>query len=266
MRGISSALQPGGILYRDVAQSGSAHGWGENSQWLFARQSAGQAMLVSRSCGVAGRDREVPQPLWNYRVWYNKRVIGVWRSLVARTPGGREVIGSNPVTPTKFDEFTDTERQEAMTEQVVNSNRPVIVVDIDGVLFDTPKHAVERWNKTHATTYTLKDIFDYNAQHNKELFRHWHKDGIETNKSTGAKFDDGFYGAQKDVVNYLIMPGAIEVLTKLKREYGASLHALTARDKDNLGDVTSTALSEHFGIGELENHLIEEVRPELIRV
>jgi hypothetical protein len=27
--------------------------------------------------------------------------IGVWRSLVARTPGGREVIGSNPVTPTK---------------------------------------------------------------------------------------------------------------------------------------------------------------------
>lgn len=25
---------------------------------------------------------------------------GVWRSLVARTPGGREVIGSNPVTPT----------------------------------------------------------------------------------------------------------------------------------------------------------------------
>lgn len=26
---------------------------------------------------------------------------GVWRSLVARTPGGREVIGSNPVTPTK---------------------------------------------------------------------------------------------------------------------------------------------------------------------
>src|SRR3546814_20680073 len=26
---------------------------------------------------------------------------GVWRSLVARTPGGREVIGSSPVTPTK---------------------------------------------------------------------------------------------------------------------------------------------------------------------
>ena len=27
------------------------------------------------------------------------RVYGVWRSLVARTAGGREVAGSNPVTP-----------------------------------------------------------------------------------------------------------------------------------------------------------------------
>ena len=26
-------------------------------------------------------------------------VYGVWRSLVARTAGGREVAGSNPVTP-----------------------------------------------------------------------------------------------------------------------------------------------------------------------
>lgn len=29
------------------------------------------------------------------------KLFGVWRRLVARTPGGREVIGSNPVTPTK---------------------------------------------------------------------------------------------------------------------------------------------------------------------
>ena len=27
--------------------------------------------------------------------------FGVWRSLVARTTGGREVAGSNPVTPIK---------------------------------------------------------------------------------------------------------------------------------------------------------------------
>jgi len=55
------------------------------------------------------------------------------------------------------------------------------------------------------------------------------------------------------------MPGAREVLTKLKAEYGASLHALTARDKGNLGDVTLTALSEHFGVGKGEESLIDEL-------
>ncbi len=30
---------------------------------------------------------------------YNKGNGGVWRSLVARSAGGREVAGSNPVTP-----------------------------------------------------------------------------------------------------------------------------------------------------------------------
>ena len=31
---------------------------------------------------------------------YNSKCCGVWRSLVARTAGGREVAGSNPVAPT----------------------------------------------------------------------------------------------------------------------------------------------------------------------
>ena len=31
--------------------------------------------------------------------WYNTIRYGVWRSLVARTAGGREVAGSNPVAP-----------------------------------------------------------------------------------------------------------------------------------------------------------------------
>lgn len=30
---------------------------------------------------------------------YNKYDFGVWRSLVARSAGGREVAGSNPVAP-----------------------------------------------------------------------------------------------------------------------------------------------------------------------
>ncbi len=155
-----------------------------------------------------------------------------------------------------------------MTEQLTSEQpaspeilkeHPVIVVDIDGVLFDTPQHAVERWNDTHGTNYAVEDIFDHNAKHNKDLFRHWHEDGMETDKETGEKFDDGFYGAQKDVANYLLMPGAREVLEKLKTEYGASLHALTARDKGNLEDVTLTALGQHFGVGEAEEALIDEL-------
>ena len=31
-------------------------------------------------------------------------ITGVWRSLVARTAGGREVAGSNPVAPSLIDE------------------------------------------------------------------------------------------------------------------------------------------------------------------
>ena len=33
------------------------------------------------------------------RLCYSYMRCGVWRSLVARTAGGREVAGSNPVTP-----------------------------------------------------------------------------------------------------------------------------------------------------------------------
>jgi len=155
-----------------------------------------------------------------------------------------------------------------MTEQLapeqpanpeVLREHPVIVVDIDGVLFDTPQHAVDRWNNAHETNYAVEDIFDASAKHNKELFRHWHEDGMETDKETGEKFDDGFYGAQKDVANYLLIPGAREVLSRLKQEYGASLHALTARNKANLEDVTLTALGEHFGVGEAEEALIDEL-------
>lgn len=137
--------------------------------------------------------------------------------------------------------------------------RPVIVVDIDGVLFNTPQHAVERWNNLQGTSYKVKDIFDHNAKHSKELFRHWHDDGIETDKATGRKFDDGFYGAQKDIANYILIPGARKVLAKLKVEYGASLHALTARDKGNLEDVTLAVLGEHFGVGERDEDLIDEL-------
>jgi beta-phosphoglucomutase-like phosphatase (HAD superfamily) len=148
---------------------------------------------------------------------------------------------------------------EQQTNPEVLKEHPVIVVDIDGVLFDTPQHAVKRWNSIYGTDYKVEDIFDHNAVHNKDLFRHWHEDGIETDQDTGEKYDDGFYGAQKDVANYLLIPGAREILARLKHEYGASLHALTARKKANLGNVTLAALGEHFGVGEAEEHLIDEL-------
>ena len=34
-----------------------------------------------------------------FGIWYTINRFGVWRSLVARTAGGREVAGSNPVAP-----------------------------------------------------------------------------------------------------------------------------------------------------------------------
>ncbi len=148
---------------------------------------------------------------------------------------------------------------ETLSSPEALRSHPVIVVDIDGVLFNTPQQAVEQWNKIHGTNYAVEDIFDFNAKHDKELFRHWHDEGAETDKETGKKFDDGFYGAQKDVANYLLLPGSREVLDRLKREYGAVIHALTARDKNNLGDVTLTALSEHFGVGEADEHIIDEL-------
>ena len=36
---------------------------------------------------------------YNKQCQGNKTADGVWRSLVARSAGGREVAGSNPVTP-----------------------------------------------------------------------------------------------------------------------------------------------------------------------
>ncbi len=35
-------------------------------------------------------------------LWYYSIRYGVWRSLVARAAGGREVAGSNPVAPTQI--------------------------------------------------------------------------------------------------------------------------------------------------------------------
>lgn len=114
-----------------------------------------------------------------------------------------------------------------MTEQV-SSEQPVIVVDIDGVLFDTPGQAVARWNEIHDTTHEVTDIYDHNAVHNKVKFRHYHEDGTYDEENGKGKFDDGFYDGQKDVESYIQMEGAKDALTRLCAR-GAKIVALTSR-------------------------------------
>ena len=42
---------------------------------------------------------------------------------------------------------------EQPTNPEILKENPVIVVDIDGVLFDTPQHAVERWNDSNQISH-----------------------------------------------------------------------------------------------------------------
>ncbi len=148
-----------------------------------------------------------------------------------------------------------------MSEQPANhevlKERPVIVVDIDGVIFDTPTQAVRKWNAAHGTEYSTADIYDHHAVHDKAKFRNYHDDGKYADDR--GRFDDGFYDAQTDVEGYVLLPGAKEMLWRLKREFGAEIKALTARNPDNLRGVTERALSEHVGLGYDDEHLIDEL-------
>lgn len=136
--------------------------------------------------------------------------------------------------------------------------QPVIVVDIDGVLFDTPGQAVQRWNDIHGTDHETIDIYDHNAVHDKEKFRHYHTDGAYDEENGKGKFDDGFYDSQKDVAGYIQMPGAKKALTRL-RERGARIVALTSRDPEKLREATLKAIDSHFGLGHDQHGLIDEV-------
>jgi len=150
-----------------------------------------------------------------------------------------------------------------MSETLVSGemlkHQPVIVVDIDGVIFDTPQQAVDRWNEIHGTEHATPDIYDHNATHDKEKFRDYHEGGKYDEDNGKGKFDDGFYDAQRDVENYILVPGAKEILWRLKQEYGARIVALTARNPRNLRDETVQGLENHVGLGEEDHHLIDEL-------
>lgn len=136
--------------------------------------------------------------------------------------------------------------------------QPVIVVDIDGVLFDTPQQAVERWNALHGTSHGTPDIYDHDAVHDKDKFRDYHEGGKYEEDNDKGKFDDGFYDGQKDVEGYIQMPGAKDALQHLHTR-GAKIVALTSRDPAKLREETLSAIDSHFGIGHDKDGLIDEV-------
>ena len=81
----------------------------------------------------------------------------------------------------------------------------IVVVDIDGVLFDTPGQAVARWNGIHGTSHDTTDIYNHNAVHDKEKFRDYHDGGSYDEDNGQGRFDDGFYDGQKDLDGYIQM-------------------------------------------------------------
>jgi uncharacterized HAD superfamily protein len=116
--------------------------------------------------------------------------------------------------------------------------KPIVVLDVDGVLFQTPSDAVLAANKLHGTTHKVEDIFDHDAHHNKELFV---VDGV-----------DQFHLHQSDIAAYTPVPGSVEAITSLAQS--ATLIALTSRNYDKFYDVTKAALHRYFGTAITQLH------------
>lgn len=109
--------------------------------------------------------------------------------------------------------------------------RPIVVVDIDGVLFDTPVDAVAAANTEHSTTYTSKDIFNHNAEHDKDKFI--------------INGEDQFHKYQHDTTKYREVEGAKQALERLSKR--AKIVALTSRDYAKFAKSTRQVINEHFG-------------------
>jgi beta-phosphoglucomutase-like phosphatase (HAD superfamily) len=105
-----------------------------------------------------------------------------------------------------------------------------IVLDIDGVIFDTPVDAVNRANNVHGTNFHVSDIFNHHAEHDKSKFV---IDG-----------EDQFYVHQHAVNDYSLVPGCREALTELQDE--ATFIALTSRNYDAFYEDTKLALEKYL--------------------
>lgn len=113
------------------------------------------------------------------------------------------------------------------------AEQPIVVVDIDGVLFDTPIDAVTSANAANGTNHDVTDIFNYNAEHDRGKFV---VNGV-----------DQFHKYQLDTASYRQVDGAKEAIEHLVRQTGAKVIALTSRNYDLFYEPTKAAISEHFG-------------------
>ncbi len=110
-------------------------------------------------------------------------------------------------------------------------DKPIVVVDIDGVLFNTPADAVNAANITNGTDHKVEDIFNHNAEHDRAKFV---VDGV-----------DQFHKFQYETYRYTQVEGAKRALERLSRR--ATIVALTSRNYDEFNEPTRQAISEHFG-------------------
>jgi uncharacterized HAD superfamily protein len=115
--------------------------------------------------------------------------------------------------------------------------KPIVVVDIDGVLFDTPIDAVAAANVTHGTTHHVNDIFNYNAEHDKTKFV--------------ISGEDQFHTFQHSTGRYREVQGARNALQRLAKR--AKIIALTSRNYATFSHSTREVIAKHFG------NLISEV-------
>lgn len=121
---------------------------------------------------------------------------------------------------------------------------PTVIVDIDGVLFDTVRESVTVFNQLHGTHYTPEDIFNFDAEHDKEKFV---VNGV-----------DYFHRHQLNHESHQAIEGAVDALKQLKSK-GYRVIALTARSEDMFGDGTRAAILTWFGVGEGKDDLLHAV-------
>ena len=111
------------------------------------------------------------------------------------------------------------------------TQKPIVVVDIDGVLFNTPVDAVASYNKKYSSNYKVSDIFNHHAEHDKKRFV--------------VNDEDQFHAFQLNISQYKEVEGAKRAIDRLAKK--AKIIALTSRNYDKFYIVTNQIIKDYFG-------------------